>query len=125
VASRRGCRLVKVGVEAAGHYHRALLGSRVWPAGWEVVELSPARVAEQRRVQGRRGVKTDAIDLEEAITELVLAGHGIPMTPPAAAVTELKGGRCTWPPGPDTDCDEESVARAVGPLLSGADDGGA
>ena len=37
---------VKVGVEAAGHYHRPLLGSGVWPAGWEVLELSPARVAE-------------------------------------------------------------------------------
>jgi transposase len=79
---------VKVGVEAAGHYHRPLLGSGVWPAGWEVVELGPARVSEQRRVQGRRRVKTDAIDLE-AISELVLAGHGIPVT--AAPVTELTG----------------------------------
>jgi transposase len=67
---------VKVGVEAAGHYHRPLLGSGVWPMGWEVLELSPARVSEQRRVQGRRRVKTDAIDLE-AITELVLAVKGL------------------------------------------------
>ncbi|HET9779851.1 MAG TPA: transposase [Propionibacteriaceae bacterium] len=81
---------VKVGVEAAGHYHRPLLASGVWPMGWEVVELSPARVSEQRRVQGRRRVKTDAIDLE-AITELVLAGQGIPVTAPAATVTELTG----------------------------------
>jgi transposase len=81
---------VKVGVEAAGHYHRPLLGSGVWPAGWQVLELSPARVSEQRRVQGRRRVKTDAIDLE-AITELVLAGHGVPVTARAAAVTELTG----------------------------------
>ena len=81
---------VKVGVEAAGHYHRPLLGSRVWPAGWEVLELSPARVAEQRRVQGRRRVKTGAIDLE-AITELVLAGHGVPVTARVAVVTELTG----------------------------------
>jgi transposase len=81
---------VKVGVEAAGHYHRPLLGSGVWPAGWEVLELSPARVSEQRRVQGRRRVKTDAIDLE-AITELVLAGHGVPVTARAGAVTELTG----------------------------------
>jgi transposase len=36
---------VKVGIEAAGHYHRPLLGSGVWPAGWEVLELSPVRVA--------------------------------------------------------------------------------
>jgi transposase len=85
---------VKVGVEAAGHYHRPLLGSGVWPAGWEVVELGPARVSEQRRVQGRRRVKTDAIDLE-AISELVLAGHGIPVTACAAPVTELTAGRCT------------------------------
>jgi hypothetical protein len=62
----------------------------VWPAGWQVLELSPARVAEQRRVQGRRRVKTDAIDLE-AITELVLAGHGVPVTARAAAVIELTG----------------------------------
>jgi transposase len=81
---------VKVGVEAAGHYHRPLLGSVVWPAGWEVVEVSPARVAEQRRVQGRRRVKTDAIDLE-AITELVLAGHGVPVTARSGAVVELTG----------------------------------
>jgi transposase len=80
---------VKVGVEAAGHYHRPPLGSAVWPAGWEVVELSPARVAEQRRVQGRRRVKTD-IDLE-AITELVLAGHGVPVTARSGAVVELTG----------------------------------
>jgi transposase len=58
--------------------------------GWEVLELSPARVSEQRRVQGRRRVKTDAIDLE-AITELVLAGHGVPVTARAATVTELTG----------------------------------
>ncbi len=58
----------------------------VWPPGWEVMELSPARVAEQRRVQGRRRVKTGAIDLE-AITELVLAGHGVPVTARAAAVS--------------------------------------
>jgi transposase len=105
---------VKVGVEAAGHYHRPLLGAGVWPASWEVLELSPARVAEQRRVQGRRRLKTDAIDLE-AITELVLAGHGIPMTARAATVTELRGwamhrGRRIQTPNRD----EESVAAFRG-----------
>jgi transposase len=39
-------------------------------------------------VQGRRRLKTDAVDLE-AITELVLAGYGIAMTARVAAVTEL------------------------------------
>ena len=81
---------VKVGGGAAGHYHRPLLAPRVWPAGWEVLELSPARVSEQRRVLGRRRVKTDAIDLE-AITELLLAGHGVPVTPRTAAVIDLTG----------------------------------
>jgi transposase len=81
---------VKVGVEAAGHYHRPLLRSGLWPVGWEVLELSPARVSEQRRVQGRRRVKTDAIDLE-AITELVLAGHGVAVTARTGAVIELTG----------------------------------
>jgi transposase len=78
--------VTRVGVEAAGHYHRPLLTG--WPHGWEVVELNPAHVAEQRRVMGRRRVKTDAIDLE-AITELLLAGRGVPVTAPLAAVEEL------------------------------------
>jgi transposase len=70
---------VKVGVEACGHYHRPLLTASAWPAGWEVLELNPGHVAQQRRVQGRRRVKTDAFDLD-AITEMLLAGHGIPVT---------------------------------------------
>jgi transposase len=56
--------------------------------GWEVVELNPAHVTEQRRVQGRRRVKTDAIDLE-AITELVLAGRGTPVTARETVLGEL------------------------------------
>jgi transposase len=78
---------VKVGVEAAGHYHRPVLDHR-WPPGWEVLELNPAHVAEQRRAQGRRRVKTDVIDLE-AITELVLAGHGRPVTDRDVVISEL------------------------------------
>ena len=65
---------VKVGVEAAGHYHRPVLDYS-WPAGWEVLEFNPAHVAEMRRIAGRRRIKTDAIDVE-AITELLLAGRG-------------------------------------------------
>ena len=73
---------VKVGIEAAGHYHRPLLGPSVWPAGWQVLELNPAHVAEQRRVQGRRRVKTDAL-------ELVLAGRGIGVADREAVIGEL------------------------------------
>jgi transposase len=80
--------LIRVGVEAAGHYHRPLACSSVWP-GWQVVELNPAHVSEQRRVMGRRRVKTDALDLE-AITELVLAGRGVVVAETSAPITELR-----------------------------------
>ncbi len=81
------CLQVKVGVEAAGHYHRPVVDYR-WPPGWEVVELNPAHVAEQRRVMGRRRVKTDGIDLE-AITELVLAGRGRVITEREVLIGEV------------------------------------
>jgi len=79
---------VTVGIEAAGHYHQPLMAPVSWPAGWQLLELNPAHVTEQRRVQGRRRVKTDAIDLE-AITELVLAGQGSPVTDRAVVLGEL------------------------------------
>ncbi|WP_413038021.1 IS110 family transposase [Rhodococcus qingshengii] len=59
-----------------------------WPAEWEVLELNPARVSEQRRIQGRRRIKTDTIDLE-AITELLLAGQGQPVRPHGLVIGEL------------------------------------
>lgn len=80
--------VVKVGVEAAGHYHWPLLTATAWPQHWEVLELNPAHVTEQRRVQGRRRVKTDAVDLE-AITELVLTGRGVPIGARGIATGEL------------------------------------
>lgn len=80
---------VKVGIEAAGHYHRPLLGSPLWPAGWEVLELNPAQVSEQRRVLGKRTIKTDVIDLQ-AMTELVLAGQGVPVWDCSLVLGELK-----------------------------------
>ena len=69
---------VKVGIEAAGHYHRPLLARESWPAGWELLELNPGHVTEQRRVLGKRTIKTDAVDLQ-AMTELLLAGRGLPV----------------------------------------------
>jgi transposase len=69
---------VKVGIEAAGHYHRPLLAPSSWPAGWELLELNPGHVTEQRRVLGKRTIKTDAVDLQ-AMTELLLAGRGLPV----------------------------------------------
>ena len=79
---------VRVGIEAAGHYHQPLMVPSSWPAGWELRELNPAHVTEQRRVQGRRRVKTDAIDLE-AITELVLTGAGTVVTDRGLVIGEL------------------------------------
>jgi transposase len=79
---------VKVGIEAAGHYHRPLLSPQVWPAGWELLALNPGHVAEQRKVLGKRTIKTDAGDLE-AMTELLLAGRGMPVGQPTSVLSEL------------------------------------
>jgi transposase len=84
--------LIRVGVEAAGHYHRPLLSPALWP-GWQVVELNPAHVSEQRRIMGRRRIKTDALDLE-AITELLLAGRGVLVSEPSTVMTELTAWAC-------------------------------
>lgn len=78
---------VKVGIEAAGHYHRPLLHA-TWPVGWEVLELNPGHVTEQRRVLGKRTIKTDVIDLQ-AMTELLLAGRGQPVQGRALVLGEL------------------------------------
>jgi transposase len=79
---------VKVGIEAAGHYHRPLLSPQSWPAGWELLELNPGHVTEQRRVLGKRTIKTDAVDLQ-AMTELLLAGRGLPVRTSAVVLSEL------------------------------------
>jgi transposase len=80
--------VVKVGIEAAGHYHRPLLMAGAWPTGWEVLELNPGHVTEQRRVLGKRTIKTDVIDLQ-AMTELLLAGRGQPVRDRSLVLGEL------------------------------------
>jgi transposase len=79
---------VRVGIEAAGHYHRPLLAAGCWPLGWVLLELNPAHVTEQRRVLGKRTIKTDVIDLA-AMTELLLAGRGAPVRDRSLALSEL------------------------------------
>ena len=68
--------MVKVGVEAAGtitgHCSRRR-GRRVGRS-----RAQPRHVTEQRRVLGKRTIKTDVIDLQ-AMTELLLAGRGQPV----------------------------------------------
>jgi transposase len=80
--------VVKVGIEAAGHYHRPLLTAGAWPPVWEVLELNPGHVTEQRRVLGKRTIKTDVIDLQ-AMTELLLAGRGQPVRDRSLVLGEL------------------------------------
>ena len=55
--------IVRVGVEAAGTI--TFRWSRRGPdhRGWELVELNPAHVTAQRRVNGHRGIKIDRHDL--------------------------------------------------------------
>jgi transposase len=90
VQAGRPVELVRVGIEAAGHYHRPLTSAGVLPADWQVVELNPAHVTAQRRTNGQRGVKTDAVDLA-AICDLLLAGRGLPVSQPDAVLVELAG----------------------------------
>lgn len=80
--------VVKVGIEAAGHYHRPLLAASSWPDGWELLELNPGHVTEQRKVLGKRTINTDVVDLQ-AMTELLLAGRGLPVRDHALVLTEL------------------------------------
>ncbi len=56
--------------------------------GWEVLELNPGHVTEQRRVLGKRTIKTDVIDLQ-AMTELLVAGRGHPIRDRSLVLGEL------------------------------------
>jgi transposase len=86
----RVVRLVRVGVEAAGHYHQPLTSTGVLPADWQLIQISPAQVAAQRQLTGRRRLKTDALDLA-AISDLLRAGHGASHRVLASALGELAG----------------------------------
>jgi transposase len=112
----RVVRLVRVGVEAAGHYHQPLTSTAVLPADWQLIQISPARVAAQRQLTGRRRLKTDALDLA-AISDLLRAGHGAGHRVLASALGSWLGG---WPtesggsrPGPRSRT--SSWARSTGP----------
>ena len=83
----RSVALIRVGLEAAGHYHLPLAGG-VLPGEWELRLLNPGHVATQRKANGQRGVKTDRVDLT-AITDLLLAGRGTIAPPFADPVVTL------------------------------------
>ena len=72
----RSAVVVRVGVEAAGHYHRTVV-ARLRRAGLEVVELNPGAVKQARSQQLLRALKSDARDLG-AMAELLTRGAGRP-----------------------------------------------
>lgn len=74
--AERDAMIVRVGVEAAGHYHRTLV-ARARSAGLEVVELNPRAVKDARGQQLLRTLKNDARDCG-AMAELLIRGSGRP-----------------------------------------------
>lgn len=80
--------VVRVGVEACGHYHQPVTAAGVLPEGWDLVGLNPAWVTAQRRVNGTARRKTDAIDVA-AIADLLRAGRGYVIPRPGEALVEL------------------------------------
>jgi len=72
----RDALVVRIGVEAAGHYHRTLV-ARLRAAGLEVVELNPKAVKDARGQQLLRTLKSDARDCG-AMAELLIRGSGRP-----------------------------------------------
>ena len=72
----RDALVIRIGVEAAGHYHRTLV-ARLRAAGMEVVELNPRAVKDARGQQLLRTLKNDARDCG-AMAELLIRGTGRP-----------------------------------------------
>lgn len=78
---------VRVGVEAAGHYHRPVLARLA--DTFDTVELGPAMVKAAREAQGSAKIKTDLRDCA-AIIDLVISGMGFsPQQRDAAMVEQL------------------------------------
>ena len=67
--------VVRIGVEAAGHYPRTLV-ARLQAAGLEVVELNPRAVKDARGQQLLRTLKNDARDCG-AMAELLIPVAGV------------------------------------------------
>jgi transposase len=89
VAGARNDVQVEVGIEAAGHYHRPVTASGMLPSSWTLIELNPAHVTEQRRVLGKRGIKTDQVDLA-AMFDLLVVGRGLVVAARSEALAQLQ-----------------------------------
>jgi len=68
---------VRVGIEAAGHYHWALAAT-LRAGGFDVVELNPYHVKMARAQMGQARLKTDLRDCL-AMVELLVRGQGWPV----------------------------------------------
>ena len=77
---------VRVGIEAAGHYHQAL-ASALRGKGFDVVELNPYQVKIARAQLGQARIKTDLRDCM-AMVELLVRGQGWPLHREDGAVAE-------------------------------------
>jgi transposase len=84
----RSATLVRLGVEACGHYHR-LLVHRLRAAGWDTVDLSPAQVHAARSQMGYRRLKTDQRDAA-AMIEVLIRGGGRADTGSHEAMAQLQ-----------------------------------
>jgi transposase len=83
---RASARSVRVGVEAAGHYHQALAAT-LRGNGFDVVELNPYQVKMSRVQLGAARVKTDVRDCM-AMVELLVRGQGWPVHRQDGAMAE-------------------------------------
>ncbi|MET8538706.1 transposase [Streptomyces sp. NPDC005065] len=79
---------VRVGIEAAGHYHRALAAT-LRKRGLDVVELNPYQVKMARAQLGQARLKTDVRDCM-AMVELLVRGQGWPLRGDEAATAEQR-----------------------------------
>jgi transposase len=86
VARRTAAASVRVGIEAAGHYHQAL-ATTLRRKGFDVVELNPYQVKIVRSQLGQAKIKTDLRDCM-AMVELLVRGQGWPLHREDGAVAE-------------------------------------
>jgi transposase len=85
-AARVAALSVRVGIEAAGHYHQALAAA-LQGQGFDVVELNPYQVKTARTQLGQARMKTDVRDCL-AMVELLVRGQGWPLHRRGGAVAE-------------------------------------
>lgn len=79
---------VRIGIEAAGHYHWAL-ASTLRGSGFDVVELNPYHVKVVRAQLGQARLKTDLRDCL-AMVELLVRGQGWPLHRADGAIAEQR-----------------------------------